>query len=107
MYFEGNRDQIAEADVTEAVYPFLKWGIIGINLSRIILVILSLWERRICKNFIYIQQLYVLLEYNLPRNYGTIKADYFTNADVITFTLLYYKGDFWPNSIVMITRRII
>ena len=89
------------------MYPFLKWGIIGINLSRIVFVILSLKDIRICKTYLYIQQFYVLLEYNLPRNYGTIKTDYFVNADVISFAMLSFKTDFWPNSIVLIVRRII
>lgn len=106
MYFDENRDSISEPDMIETVYPFLKWGIIVINISRIILVLLSVNDFRVCKTYLYIQQFYVLLEYNLPRNYGSIKADYFTNADVITFTLLYFKNDFWPNSIVMIARRI-
>ena len=97
---------IEEQSTIEAMFPFLKWGIISINMLRIVLIFLSVKDLRICRTYFFIQQFYVLLEYNLPRNYGTIKADYYTNADVITFTLLYFTNDLWANSIVMVARRI-
>ena len=53
-YFEENREQMENPGCYEAIYPFLKWGIIGINMLRIILILLSVKDFRLCKTYFYI-----------------------------------------------------
>ena len=53
-YFEENRELMENPGMIEAMYPFLKWGIIGINMSRIILILLSVKDLRLCKTYLYI-----------------------------------------------------
>ena len=53
-YFEENREQMENPGIIEAMYPFLKWAIIGINMLRIILILLSVKDLRLCKSYFYI-----------------------------------------------------
>ena len=53
-YFEENREQMENPGMIDAMYPFLKWGIIGINMSRIILILTSVKDLRLCKTYFYI-----------------------------------------------------
>ena len=84
----------------ESYYEYLKIALITMSMGRILLMVVSYKNIKICRVYIYYQILYLSLEWLLPRDYGEMQTNVMLSGNVMNFICLYY--DFWPSCIWML-----
>ena len=91
-------------DVVSKIFPIVKYAMIAMTVGRLVLMLISYKNLKVCQSYIYYQAAYMILEMCLPRNYGDMQLNMLMVNNVFNFLLLY--TNFWPNCIVMLSTQM-
>ena len=80
-------------------FPAVSTTLFAMNIGRLVLMIISCFRPKVCKFFIYYQTVFAMLEWSLPREYGSFASHIVISENVLNFCFFAY--DYWLSAIAM------